>query len=91
MVADGHGGEALPELIRRRQLSSCRHDRVPSFVAVVTSSAASGVVVHEVLADSGYAHKVPEHFALPLRRIGARLVIDLHPGRDHRTLPTLDH
>ncbi len=58
MVADGHG-EALPELIRRRQLSSCRHDRVPSFVAVVTSSAASGVVVHEVLADSGYAHKVP--------------------------------
>ncbi len=28
---------------------------------------------------SGYAHRVPEHFALPLRRIGASLVMDLHP------------
>ena len=34
----------------------------------------------DVLADSGYAYKVPEHFALPLRRVGARLVIDLHPA-----------
>lgn len=79
MVAD-EAGEAVPELIRRVQLSSCRHDPVPSFVAVVTTSAANGVVVHDLLADSGYAHKVPEHFALPLRAIGARLVIDLHPA-----------
>jgi hypothetical protein len=79
MVADGHG-EAVPELIRRVQLSSCRHDPVPSFVAVVTNAAATGVAVHDVLADSGYSYKVPEHFALPLRRIGARLVIDLHPA-----------
>ena len=34
----------------------------------------------DVLADSGYAYKVPEHFALPLQRVGARLVIDLHPN-----------
>lgn len=79
MVNDAHG-KAVPELIRRVQLSSCRHDPVPSFVAVVTNAAACGVVVHEVLADSGYAHKVPEHFALPLRQAGARLVIDLHPA-----------
>jgi hypothetical protein len=79
MVADGHG-ETVPELIRRVQLSSCRHDPVPSFVAVVTNAAATGVAVHDVLADSGYSYKVPEHFALPLRRIGARLVIDLHPA-----------
>ena len=32
-----------------------------------------------MLADSGYAHRVPEHFALPLRRLGASLVMDLHP------------
>ena len=79
MVRDEHG-TAVPELIRRVQLSSCRHDPVPSFVAVVTNAAATGVVVTDVLADSGYAYKVPEHFALPLRAIGARLVIDLHPN-----------
>jgi hypothetical protein len=79
MVRDEHG-EAVPELIRRVQLSSCRHDPVPGFVAVVTTAAATGVVVTDVLADSGYAHRVPEHFALPLRASGARLVIDLHPN-----------
>ena len=79
MVRSGHGA-AVPELIRRCHLASCRHDPVPGFTRVVVSSATCGVVVHEVLADSGYAHKVPEHFALPLRRVGARLVIDLHPA-----------
>ena len=79
MVKSAHG-KAVPELIRRVQLLSCRHDPVPSFVVVVANSAASGVAVHEVLADSGYAYKVPEHFALPVRQLGARLVIDLHPA-----------
>lgn len=79
MVNDD-GGRAVPELVRRVQLSSCRHDPVPLFVAVVTTSAAAGVAVHDLLADSGYAYKVPEHFALPLRRAGAQLVIDLHPS-----------
>ena len=50
-----------------------------SFV-VVTNSAARGVVVHDLLAESGYAYRQPEHFALPLRAIGAQLVIDLHPN-----------
>ncbi len=79
LVNDEHA-TAVPELIRRAQLCSCRHDPVPSFARVVTSSVACGVVLHDVLADSGYAHKVPEHFALPLRAVGARLVIDLHPS-----------
>ena len=42
--------------------------------------ASSGVVIGDVVADSGYAHRVPEHFALPLRTIGASLVMDLHPS-----------
>ena len=79
MVAD-EGGEAVPELIRRMSLTSCHLDPVAAFVPVVTDSAASGVVIFDVLADSGYAHRVPEHFALPLRAIGASLVIDLHPS-----------
>jgi hypothetical protein len=74
MVKD-EGGRAVPELIRRCQLSSCRHDPVALFVPVVTKSATSGVAVHEVLADCGYSHKVPEHFAFPLRQAGASLVI----------------
>ncbi len=32
------------------------------------------------MVDSGYAHRVPEHFALPLRAAGATLVMDLHPS-----------
>ena len=79
MVRD-ENGTAVPELIRRVQLISCRHDPVPSFAVVVTNSAARGVVVHDLLADSGYAYRQPEHFALPLRAIGAQLVIDLHPN-----------
>lgn len=79
MVKD-ESGELVPELIRRCQLSSCRHDPVPCFVLVVTNSAAAGVAVHDALSDCGYSHKVPEHFAFPLRAVGARLVIDLHPA-----------
>ncbi len=79
MVPD-EGGGVLPELIRRVQVCACRHDPVPLFVEVVTDSAANGVAVTDLLADSGYAYKVPEHFALPLRAAGASLVMDLHPN-----------
>ncbi len=73
-------GQRVPELIRRAQLVSCRVDPVPGFVGVITTSAANGVVVAEVLADCGYSYKVPEHFAYPLRAAGVHLVVDLHPG-----------
>jgi hypothetical protein len=32
------------------------------------------------LADSGYAYRVPETWALPLRQLGANLIVDLHPN-----------
>lgn len=32
-----------------------------------------------MLVDSGYAHRTPEHFAAPVRTLGASLVMDLHP------------
>ena len=44
-----------------------------------TEMVASGVGLGDVLADSGYAHRVAEHWALPLRALGANLVMDLHP------------
>jgi hypothetical protein len=40
---------------------------------------AAGVPLGDVLADSGYAHRVPANWAAPLRQAGAALIQDLHP------------
>ncbi len=42
--------------------------------------AASGIKLSDLLADSGYAYRTAEHWALPIRRLGAQLVQDLHPN-----------
>ena len=93
MVPDEQG-PPVPELARRITLSSCRHDPVPAFTPVLTAMPAAGIPLGDVLADSGYAHRVPGNWASPLRRAGA--VLDpgppsqrprpqRHPsGRDHR-------
>ena len=78
MVAD-EGGQAVPELIRRITLTTCSSDPVPSLVPVLARLAASGVPLGDILADSGYAHRLARNWALPLRAIGACLVTDLHP------------
>jgi hypothetical protein len=78
MVADDPG-PAVPELVRRMNVVSCAVDPVPPMVEVVVAMARSGITLGDVVCDSGYAHRVPEHFALPLRAAGATLVIDLHP------------
>jgi hypothetical protein len=72
-------GPPVPELARRATLSSCRHDPVPAFVPVLTAMPAAGIPLGDVLADSGYAHRIPQHWAAPLRAAGAQLVQDLHP------------
>jgi hypothetical protein len=38
-----------------------------------------GIPLGDVLADSGYSHRIPQHWAAPLRGAGAQLVQDLHP------------
>ena len=78
MVPDEQG-PPVPELARRMTLSSCRHDPVPAFTSVLTAMPAAGIPLGDVLADSGYAHRVPGNWASPLRRAGAALVQDLHP------------
>jgi hypothetical protein len=52
---------------------------VPAFVPVIENMVEHGVPLGDVLNDSGYSHRIPEHWALPLRARGARLVMDLHP------------
>ena len=70
---------AAPELARRATLSSCRHDPVRALVPVLTAMPAAGIPLGDILADSGYAHRHADAWALPLRAAGAQLVQDLHP------------
>ena len=70
---------AVPELARRATVSSCRHDPVRALVPVLTAMPAAGIPLGDVLADSGYAHRDADAWALPLRAAGAQLVQDLHP------------
>ena len=79
MIHDEEGAK-VPELARRMALTSCHVDPPPAFVGVLEAMAASGVTFRDVIVDAGYAHRVPEHWALPLRAIGAELVMDLHPS-----------
>ncbi len=80
MVREEDGPE-VPELVREMTLSSCDHDPVPVATAALVGRFDTGALVPgDLLADSGYAHRVPRHFALPLRAAGASLVVDLHPS-----------
>jgi hypothetical protein len=72
-------GPAVAELVRRIQIGSCEVDPPPALVPVLERMAKSGIEIGDVLADSGYAHRKPESWALPVRRLGASLVQDLHP------------
>ena len=72
-------GPAVAELVRRIQIGSCDVDPPPALVGVLERMVKSGIELGDVLADSGYAHRVAETWALPLRRLGANLVQDLHP------------
>jgi hypothetical protein len=78
MVPDEQG-PPVPELARRMTVSACRRDPVPAFTGVLTAMPAAGIPLGDVLADSGYAHRIPGNWASPLRAAGAALVQDLHP------------
>jgi hypothetical protein len=78
MVPDEQG-PPVPEIARRMTLSSCRHDPVPALAPVLTAMPQDGIPLGDVLADSGYSHRIPGNWAAPLRRAGAALIQDLHP------------
>ena len=79
IMMPAENGAAIPELARRATLSSCRHDPVRVFAPVLTAMPAAGIPLGDILADSGYAHRDADAWALPLRAAGAQLVQDLHP------------
>ena len=72
-------GPAVPELTRRITLSSCHADPVRALTPVLTRMPGNGIVLGDILADSGYAHRDAGAWALPLRQAGAQLIQDLHP------------
>jgi hypothetical protein len=76
MTREEHG-LAVPELARRMTLCSCALDPVRAFAAVLTSMAAAGIALGDILADSGYAHRDAGAWAVLLRAAGAQLVQDL--------------
>jgi hypothetical protein len=73
-------GPEVPELVRRIQIASCEVDPPPALVPVLERMAKSGIALGDVLADSGYAYRKAESWALPVRRLGAQLVQELHPN-----------
>ena len=79
IVKDEHGPE-VPELARRVHLASCDHDPPPAFVPVLQRMHADAIKLSDVIVDSGYSYRQAEHWALPVRSLGARLIHDLHPN-----------
>ncbi len=72
-------GPAVPELARRMTLAGCDHDPVRALAPTLEKMPAAGIPLGDILADSGYAHRDAQAWAIPLRRAGAQLVQDLHP------------
>jgi hypothetical protein len=78
IVAD-ENGPPPPELARRMTLSSCHLDPVRALAPVLTALPGQDIPLGDVIDDSGYAHRDPGAWAIPLRAAGAQLVQDLHP------------
>jgi hypothetical protein len=72
-------GPEVPELVRRIHLASPKHDPPAQVVPVIERMRKAGVAIGDVLCDAGYSYRAPQSFALPLRVLGAKLVMDLHP------------
>jgi hypothetical protein len=79
-MAHEENGPAVPELARRMTLSSCELDPARALVPVLTRMPADGIPLGDILADSGYAHRDAQAWAIPLRAAGAELIQDLHPS-----------
>ena len=73
-------GPVVPELVRRIHLASCRHDPPAQIIGVIKRMHHAGITIGDLLADSGYAYRQADTFALPARLLGIELVIDLHPN-----------
>jgi hypothetical protein len=79
MVKD-ENSPAVPEPARRITVCTSARDPAAALAGVLTSMPAAGIKLGDILADSGFSHRVPGTWAIPLRAAGADLVQDLHPS-----------
>jgi hypothetical protein len=79
VMVNEENGQPVPELARRITVCSSAHDPPAELASVLTQMPGDGIALGDILADSGYAHRVPDTWADPLRSAGAQLVTDLHP------------
>ncbi len=79
-IVTEENGEKAPELVRRISLTSCQIDPPGAFVPVLEQVTNDDIALGDVLADCGYAYRVAEDWAIPLRRLGAQLIQDIHPN-----------
>ncbi len=79
MVRD-EGGARVPELVRRIAVHAPAVDPAAVMAQTLVRLSGDGIALGDVLADCGYSNRQPQTFAAPLRRAGANLVMDLHPG-----------
>ena len=78
MTREEHGA-AVPELAPPMPRCLLPADPVRALVPVLQRMADDGIRLGDVLADSGYAHRDADAWAIPLRQTGASLIQDLHP------------
>lgn len=76
-VKDERGPE-VPELVRRIHIAGCQHDPPQQIVPVIERVHQDGIPIEDLLMDSGYSYRTPEHWALPIRRLHVKLIMDLH-------------
>jgi hypothetical protein len=78
-VRDEHRQD-VPALIRRITITSPQHDPPAQLPRMIERLHDHGIPLQELIVDSGYSYREPATFALPLRRLAIRLIMDLHPN-----------
>src|SRR6266566_314469 len=73
-MAPEENSSPVPELARRMTLTSCHTDPARAMIPVLQRMPNDGIPLGDVLADSGYAHRAAEGWAIPLRAAGAQLI-----------------
>ena len=73
-------GPDVPGMIRRITISSPKHDPPAQLVPVIERTHHGGTPITELLVDCGYSYREPATFALPIRRLQVKLIMELHPN-----------
>lgn len=75
------GGGPAPCLALRVLVRPANSDEAQSAVELLEGFVRDGGVLSDVVADRGFTYRLAENFAAPVRRLGGRIVMDLHPNQ----------